>query len=153
MDTLLGQFGVKDQGQSLLQACALGDRHDEKKKQQVLVLVQKIPYRSEDQYEWHDMSAIATRAATKSSCSSGAAQFNLSSRVLAGDPWMGDGITCQGGGGGKGQPREHVEEKVQVVRERMERIYTPFTLAGRSRDQCMRKVGTMAIVVILFVSI
>lgn len=35
----------------------------------------------------------------------------------------------------------------------MERIYTPFTLAGRSRDQCMRKVGTMAIVVILFVSI
>lgn len=59
----------------------------------------------------------------------------------------------RGGGGGKGQPREHVEEKVQVVRERMERIYTPFTLAGRSRDQCMRKVGTMAIVVILFVSI
>lgn len=64
---------------------------------------------------------------------------------------MGDGMTCQGGG--EGQPREHVEEKVQVVRERMERIYTPFTLAGRSRDQCMRKVGTMAIVVILLVSI
>lgn len=42
-----------------------------------------------------------------------------------------DNLPRGGGGGGEGQPREHVEEKVQVVRERMECIYTPFTLAGR----------------------